>query len=746
MRTNEELGYIKSQTEFFHNSFGNRLLVSNYEKYDPEKHHGIAYCFRYKDDSTGNIVYRVESNVIDNYDVDLRILLHEYGHIYKGHLSGIHEELDGTILSAIRNNRSEISKLLNSNCGIEFADALLDRVIDDPGLNHSLHNIAMDMEINSTVLDYEDIQLIQSGMSEYLFELKKDEWEKSMAKVSGREEEKEEIRKKMSSMKAPDLIKFITPRSYTMMDKDLGERVPFPDGLTYPEYLTLLVLNLDQFVKMLVSLEKNMTVEISSVTSDDVLASLNKILDQMKQRFDQKSESYKSGYRQAMKDAQSGKSKEQLDRQRQGRKDGYSDNNESGPSGTESFEEGYKKTGSDLSGMSDNPSKTQGYSDKATGEPEKQGQGSDYENGQAERESTENSSKSGKDQDWQDGFDAGSRKAVNDSWQGSGKKQGPGSDYQQGYSEGRDQASSGNDQGDYDQGYNDAMNDIENSTGQSIGESSQAGQGLSDLMESLGISGGSESGRSGKRQEDGDGSESNSSGRDHDNEDRQKADELRESGQLRSNSSSIGCGNRGGGEIRDVESKDDVDTAIVEVLREFKGKVLKYSLRKDMMRNYNRGINRSVICPALTTKISSVPDPKIVFLLDVSGSMDRDLVDRIINTISKSIYKINRGLRYDIISWNTNLCQHIKNIDPKKSIPKIHCGGGTRMARGIEYFRDNYGKDSILVVMSDFEDYLEEWGEVESGMPGYSIWGFNYGRKSTADWKYLKQRDFSNYD
>ncbi len=167
------------------------------------------------------------------------------------------------------------------------------------------------------------------------------------------------------------------------------------------------------------------------------------------------------------------------------------------------------------------------------------------------------------------------------------------------------------------------------------------------------------------------------------------------------------------------------------------------------MKLYNKGINRSVIAPTVSRKVTISSQPKIVYLIDISGSMDTRLVDRILKTIGHCMRKLNRGLKYDIITWNTGLGEHIKNVDPKKGVPKIHMGGGTRLAKGIEYFRDNYKQDAILIVISDFEDYLEEWNKVEENMPGYLLYGFNYGNSSYYDsdkikWKHMKIRKFSN--
>lgn len=333
------------------------------------------------------------------------------------------------------------------------------------------------------------------------------------------------------------------------------------------------------------------------------------------------------------------------------------------------------------------------------------------------------------------------------SGQGSGNSQ-PGGN-------GGPQSSAG--QGDYQKGYNDALNDIAN--GQ-VG-SGQGMQGLSNLMSDLGLTEDSNSdgqdGRDGDSK-DGEGEKKespykgtrNSTRQDHNTDSRVEADNLRKLGKIRSKGG-IGCGSNGGSEAtREVDKNvDEVDMALKEVMLNFKNKVVKIDTKKDLMKLYNKGINRSVIAPTVSRKVTISNQPKIVYLIDISGSMDTRLVDRILKTIGHCMRKLNRGLKYDIITWNTGLGEHIKNIDPKKGVPRIHMGGGTSLARGIEYFRDNYKQDAILIVISDFEDYLEEWHRVEENMPGYLLYGFNYGSSNYYDsdkinWKHMKIRKFSN--
>jgi predicted metal-dependent peptidase len=116
-------------------------------------------------------------------------------------------------------------------------------------------------------------------------------------------------------------------------------------------------------------------------------------------------------------------------------------------------------------------------------------------------------------------------------------------------------------------------------------------------------------------------------------------------------------------------------------------------------------------------------------MIDISGSMNTGLIDRILNTISKKMKKINNALTYDIITWNTNLGEHLRDIKASDVVPKVRYGGGTILATGIKYFKENYGKEAIFIIISDFEDCLEDWHREEMGMTGYTMYGFNYGRE-----------------
>ena len=571
MRTQSELEFIKRFVDNTYCRFGNLLMVNTEKPFNPDNPE-LGYCYKYKDDSTGYVTYKIVCSEIGIPRTDFRVLMHEYGHIYLGHLDGIHEELDVQICNAFRDHRGELIDRINKECGIDFADKLIERVIDDPVLNHSIHNIAMDMEVNSKILSKDDIEEMEKDISEKLPDYQA-ELLRYQRDHTDDEEVKKQIDEALKKMENETKIKLIIPERYHL-DSAVPDPTPFPKERSYSEYLMLIIMHLDQFVKMLVSIKNGGNGDTSDITAEDV----------------------------------------------------------------------------------------------------------------------------------------------------------------------------------------------QNALGNGNGGSSQGGgmQGLSDLMEEMGMSSGSGNGNgqgqktprdcpykgnrdSGTNELDSNGNNKGGTHRDHGTDSRDDADKKRELGQIRSGGG-VGCGNSGGPDAtRVVTDTDEVDMALDEVMLNYKSRVVKVDTKKDLMYMYNRGINRSVITPTIRRKVTISNDPTIVFLIDVSGSMDTRLVDRILNTIANKMKRLGRGLTYNIISWSTCLGEHIKNINPRKGVPRISMGGGTRMARGIKYFRDNYGPEAILILISDFEDYLEEWHEEESKMPEYTMYGFNYGSSNyNQNFKYFKVKNFKN--
>ena len=585
MRTKSELEIIKGFIDSAYNNVGNKLIVDTSKQLDlsnPE----FGYC--YKDTITDRdrelYYYYIVCSEMGVPRSDFRIMMHEYGHIYLGHLDGIHEVLDTQICNVFRDHRGELIDRINKECGIDFAEKLIERVIDDPALNHSLHNIAMDMEVNSKILSKDDVEEMEADITKVL------DGNKKRKLLELQEDAPEELKKAIedaiSKMNNEVMVKLVLPCRYHLSDGS-----PFEDELTYPEYIIFIIEHLDQFIKMMINIKKGGNGDTSNVSSEDV----KKTLEEMGKKANSKGQGQGQG-------------------QGQGGSDG-------GPS---LAEQGLDELMESM-GMTDGNDKTGGK-------------------------------------------------------KGSGEKT--------------------------DSPYSGTRNDPNGGDGQ--------GQG---------------------------------SHKDHSNPERTEADRKRSLGEIKSGAS-IGCGSSGGpsGNRLVRQDADEVDTAIDEVILHLKNKVIKREMRKDVMWNYNRGINRKVIAPSIKSKVSMSTDPKLVFLIDISGSMDTNLIDRILKTISKKMRHLGtgRGLKYDIISWSTCLGNHIRDIDPKKSIPEIGYGGGTRMASGMKYFKDNYDTNATLILISDFCDYLQEWHEMELKMPKYDMYGFNYGTSNyNQEFKYFKVRNFN---
>lgn len=828
MRKRNELEFIKNFLDNSYNRLGLTLLVNTEKLYDPE-HTSLGYCFKYTDPVSGNVRYVIECSRIGIERTDFRIMMHEYGHIYKRHLDGDHEYLDTLICNAFRDNRPEILEVIMQGTGLtmEEADKFIDRIIDDPELNHSIHNIAMDMEVNASVLSLDDIREMEMDITSILPKREEEMLEEAM---KGCEDEalKQKIQERLNQISAQAKIKLIHPTDYYMGLDENGNPVPFPDDLTYADYLLLIMKHLDQVVKMMVSIQMGDGNNTSGVTQSDIQAALNGILNQMRKRFQQnKSAAYQAGYKQAIQDKRNkGSQQNQSQEYQDGFNDGFKDK-VSESLGSEDYNKGKEDGQTD---KTNNQGKSQDYKDgfeqgrkdcmdnnsqqSSSIDDKSQDYKDGYQAGQ-DTQSSRNQNQPGDKQDYQNGYESGNKsnegldqtqqenyqsgyqdgqnaaeRAMNqqggNQQQNGGESPSNGSQQQDGQQQGGQQSGgSGNqqqDMNDYQQGYQDAMSDMQN--GNNSGGS--AAQGLSNLMRSMGLTsqdnqydqdnglsdcGDGEGGSRihdkmdpGQKKGEGQAQKDEVSkyselgrcqdfGKDGNSDTRREADQRRKEGKIKAGGGT-GCGKSGAADIvREVNKEvDEVDMALGEVINNFKNKVVKRSFQRDQLKLHNRGVVRgNVLIPSILSKVSLSTNPKVVFLIDISGSMNTSLVDRILKTISRCMNKINRDLRYDIISWNTRLGEHIKDINPRKGVPKISCGGGTDLAGGIEFFRDNYGKESILVIISDFEDNLDLWHEQEKKMSGYSIWGFNYGssrysqKSGNWEWSNLKQRNFSSY-
>jgi predicted metal-dependent peptidase len=193
--------------------------------------------------------------------------------------------------------------------------------------------------------------------------------------------------------------------------------------------------------------------------------------------------------------------------------------------------------------------------------------------------------------------------------------------------------------------------------------------------------------------------------------------------------------------------------ALEEIIKDFRHKVIKMDFKKDVTYKYNRRVlgSSKIISPTYRQKMTKTEVPTIAFYIDVSGSMDTDLVDRVITTLRDKMSRINRSLVYNIITWDTELCEFYRDVKVNSQIPKLSCYGGTCLAGCFDHFKKEFDKSSVMVLISDFEDELRSWHEKEKDMNGYSMYGLDYGGSyrskheyESINWKNFKPRKCSN--
>ena len=253
MKTRKELEAIEGFVKRTYNRRQNRLREYLGKPYNPANSE-LGYSWKFHDPDANINVYNVVVADLGSglggpeaqlrSDTEYYIKLHEYGHIYLAHLDGIHEEMDKNIAKVFQNYRGQLIDQINKNCGIDFAEKLIERVIDDPVLNHSIHNIAMDMEVNSKILDKDCVDVMEKGVTSVMPKLEEQALEELKNKDDIDEETKKKIDEALDKLSKESKVKFILP-----------ERYGFPDGLSYVEYLLLIIKNLDKFVKMIVSID-----------------------------------------------------------------------------------------------------------------------------------------------------------------------------------------------------------------------------------------------------------------------------------------------------------------------------------------------------------------------------------------------------------------------------------------------------------------------------------------------------------
>ena len=127
----------------------------------------------------------------------------------------------------------------------------------------------MDMEVNSKILSKDDVEETEADITS-LFPTVQEDYIKQIlgdASITLTDEERKELEDILKKAENESKIKLILPCRYHMPGKP---DEPFPDGLSYPEYLLMIIENLDQFIKMLVNIQQGGMGDTSEVSDQDV--------------------------------------------------------------------------------------------------------------------------------------------------------------------------------------------------------------------------------------------------------------------------------------------------------------------------------------------------------------------------------------------------------------------------------------------------------------------------------------------
>ena len=585
--------------------------------------------------------------------VDFLIIMHEFGHMILGHMNNQSkiESLIENLYETIEENGDLLAEKIAKNCGIDvdLAEQLLTRLVDDTSLLHELLNIAMDMSVNTCILNENDIYYMEQQITKKFkkvnsFENIKEKMISNLEDMTTEEyqkELKERLRKKLAELRRRVLLKFILPNRYKLGVDSQGQDIPFPNGRSFEEYFNMIISHLDQFVKFLASLRLGKPQD--QITSQDVEQEL---------KAEQEEFEYKKGYRQANVDYHerlAGKSNKTV-------KD-Y-------PQESDQFIAGYNKSIEDIAEALLNEQQGQ--------QPPQGGQG---------QQDDENSSSLS-----QEGENDGNEDGDGEDSESDGDSQS-----QQGEGNGGENENEQSDASDHDNPeLTDYLKHLQDST-------------LGDKNDPANI--------------------------------RRKGGKGRSTQEMPAVFRQV------------VQELDPLDNFLVKIGRSHRKTVVSIKPKRNVMYRHNRrigsGRNSKIINPSIQMKLEKDSEPRVVFLIDVSGSMDTDLIDRVLKTISISLKKISTKVRYDVITWHTSLATHYRDLDPRHPLTSFPCGGGTSLAEGIKYFGVHYKKNSPLIVISDFEDCLEDWNTEANKLPGYQIYGINYGYcKSNINWGNFQEFKF----
>lgn len=139
----------------------------------------------------------------------------------------------------------------------------------------------------------------------------------------------------------------------------------------------------------------------------------------------------------------------------------------------------------------------------------------------------------------------------------------------------------------------------------------------------------------------------------------------------------------------------DIDKALVDIVNELsdrtKGRV------QDHVKLYNRRSRGNG--PELYNSTKSFvrnERAKLAIIVDVSGSMKRTVVQKVLKTIRENSNLFHRNSK--VVLWDTSKCDEFNITEIKDN---IRLGGGTELSSAVKYCSENLGSNKILLI-TDF--------------------------------------------
>lgn len=196
-------------------------------------------------------------------------------------------------------------------------------------------------------------------------------------------------------------------------------------------------------------------------------------------------------------------------------------------------------------------------------------------------------------------------------------------------------------------------------------------------------------------------------------------------------------GNEGVGsnkvDIQSASSSKDLEKMLLNMLT--RAQVHK---KRNMMYYYNRRkFGTNMLIPK-TTQETYYERPKMYILVDVSGSISAQTLNKFAGLFKDLSKKLNRGCRF--ITWDTSLRG---DYDINNMPSYLNAGGGTDMAGGLEYIYKKWspsGRDAVIMV-SDYCDELERWIDIIDRTGMKNLHGVMWVNRYDEDNYYLNNNE-----